>query len=278
MQIGTLKCDFKKRFYVMGILNVTPDSFSDGGQYNDPGRAIDRVHEMIAEGVDMIDVGGESTRPGAKLLPYEEEIQRIQPAIKRIRQEVDVPLSIDTRKSQVAHVALDEGVDMVNDVSAATFDPEMAYLVKEKGAPIVLMHMRGSPETMQSQTDYGDVAFEVKEYLQGRIQALVAQGVKKGQIIVDPGFGFAKDPGHNWQLMNRLETFQELGCPLLIGVSNKSFINKTFGDSFQGKLEVNLALAVAARLKGAGMIRVHQVAPTVKIRKAMEALEKVNEG
>jgi dihydropteroate synthase len=273
MRIGSLQCDFQKRFYVMGILNVTPDSFSDGGQYCDPGSAMDRVHEMIAEGVDLIDIGGESTRPGAECVSPEEEWARVGPVIQRIRQEAQIPLSIDTRKASVASKAVEAGVNLINDVSGGQFDIDMATVVQTTRLPYVVMHMRGIPTTMKQEAIYQDVVSEVNQELGQRIRSLLDQGVSQSQLILDPGLGFAKTAEQSWQLLSRLETLQKWGCPLLVGWSNKSFINSIIKDNNQGKLEVNLAIAAVARSKGAGLIRVHHVAPTVKVRKVMEILE-----
>ncbi|OGQ33276.1 MAG: dihydropteroate synthase [Deltaproteobacteria bacterium RIFCSPHIGHO2_02_FULL_50_15] len=273
MKIGPLQCDFKKRFYVMGILNVTPDSFSDGGAYHDPERAMDRVREMIAHGVDIIDIGGESTRPGAPGVSLEEELRRVQPVLKKIRQESNIPLSIDTRKAEVAQRALEAGTDMVNDVSAATFDPEMVSVVKKWGVPLVVMHSRGDPKTMASLADYGDVVLEVVRYLRQRVLDLTSQGVPFDKLILDPGLGFAKKPEHNWQILHRLELLCQLPQPILIGHSNKSFISNILGNKPHQLHDGNIAVAVLARMKGAGMIRVHEVASMVRVRRVMEAYE-----
>ena len=208
----------------MGILNVTPDSFSDGGKFNTTASALEQARDLIESGADIIDVGGQSTRPGAVDISLEEELHRVVPIVKSIRQEFSIPISVDTTKATVARAAIAAGADIVNDISGATFDDEMLPTVAELGVAIVLMHIRGTPQTMQNMTDYQDLMGEIYEFLQQRLEAAQASGISKSRIILDPGIGFAKTIDQNLEILRRLREFSTLGCPILVGVSRKSFI------------------------------------------------------
>lgn len=244
---------------VMGILNVTPDSFSDGGLWLDPQRAIDHALEMVADGAGIIDVGGESTRPGAEPVPAEEELRRVLPVIENLVRETDVPLSIDTRKPSVAEAAIDAGATIVNDTSGEQLDPDMDKIIASTGAAIIIMHSRGTPATMRELTQYGDIVANVVAFLQRRADELQSIGVARDAIAIDPGFGFAKDAGQSLTMLRRFEEFVALGYPVLAGTSRKSFIGAVLDTNEADRLEgtaVTVGLAVA---KGARIVRVHDV-------------------
>ncbi len=245
----------------MGVLNVTPDSFSDGGRYLDTGRAVERALQMAREGAQIIDIGGESTRPGAAEVPAEVECDRVLPVIGKLAGKLDRPISIDTRKALVAERALDAGAAMVNDVSAMTFDPEMAAVIARYRAAVVLMHMRGTPATMQRMARYGDVFGEVSRYLAQRARVAQSAGIAKSRIILDPGIGFAKQTSHNLKLLAGLPRLRRLGYPLLVGVSRKNFIRQIAGVG-QEELIFGTAAAVSlAVVAGAAIVRVHDPGP-----------------
>jgi dihydropteroate synthase len=267
---GTI--DMRRRTAVMGIVNVTPDSFSDGGKYFAPERAVARGEEFARSGADLVDIGGESTRPGAAPVSAEDEIARVVPVIRALRRKVAIPISIDTTKSQVARAALDEGADLVNDISALGFDPAMAALVAAERVPVVLMHMQGTPRTMQQGPAYKDVLEEVKSYLQRRIEFAMAAGVEADRIIVDPGIGFGKNLEHNLALVRGLSALAGLGRPVLVGTSRKTFIGKLLGAGPEERLEGSLAAAVATALAGANMIRVHDVKEAARAVRVADAL------
>ncbi|MHC4247561.1 MAG: dihydropteroate synthase [Planctomycetota bacterium] len=262
-----------ERVHVMGILNVTPDSFSDGGLHADPDAALEAALRMVEEGADIIDVGGESTRPGAPEVPADEEVRRVVPVIERVRARTDVPISIDTRKAPVARAALDAGADIVNDVSALRDDPGLAALSAERECPVVLMHMKGTPRTMQADPRYEDVGAEVREFLGGALARAEAAGVARERTIVDPGIGFGKTLEHNLALVNRLDELAALGRPVLIGASRKSFIGKTLSlDSPSDRLEGTLAVTALAVERGARIVRVHDVEANVRVVRMAEAV------
>jgi dihydropteroate synthase len=246
---------------VMGILNVTPDSFSDGGRYLDPERALRRAEEMVAQGAAVLDVGGESTRPGAEPVAPGEEIARVVPVIRRLRSRLAVPLSVDTRRAAVARAALAEGADIVNDVSALG-DPEMAAVVADAGAGLVLMHMRGTPRTMQVAPAYADVAEEVRAELEQALRRACAAGIAEERVVVDPGIGFGKTVRHNLELIARLHVLARLGRPILLGVSRKAFLGALLGGAPPEERVMGTAAAcVAGLLLGARIFRVHDVGP-----------------
>lgn len=257
---------------LIGILNVTPDSFSDGGLHTNPRMALERAREMVAEGAGMIDVGGESTRPGARPIDAEEEAARVVPVVRLLRSELDVPVSVDTRKSVVAREALKAGADVVNDVSALG-DPEMAGTVKEFGAGLVLMHMRGTPETMQVDPQYDDVAGEVAEELLRALDSARSAGIADDRVVVDPGIGFAKNQGHNLRMLAELGRLHTLGRPILLGVSRKAFIGALLGGVDPARRGVGTAAAcVAALLHGVRIFRVHEVG---LVREALTVAEAI---
>lgn len=270
--LGEYRLPLGQRTYVMGILNVTPDSFSDGGQYLDPGRAVARGLEMVAQGADLIDVGGESTRPGAEPVPVEEELRRVIPVIRRLAREVRVPISIDTYKARVAEAAVDAGARLLNDISAGRFDPEMPRLAARTGLPLVVMHMKGTPRTMQEAPWYEDVVGEVDQFFRERIQALTEAGVVREQLILDPGLGFGKRTQDNLVLLGQLGRFRHWGLPLLVGPSRKSFLGEVLGTPPQDRLEGTLAAVVTAVVQGADLVRVHDVEAIDRARRVVDAL------
>ncbi|MFO7253928.1 MULTISPECIES: dihydropteroate synthase [Limnochorda] len=270
--LGEYRLPLGQRTYVMGILNVTPDSFSDGGQYLDPGRAVARGLEMVAQGADLIDVGGESTRPGAEPVPVEEELRRVIPVIRRLAREVRVPISIDTYKARVAEAAVDAGARLLNDISAGRFDPEMPRLAARTGLPLVVMHMKGTPRTMQEAPWYEDVVGEVDQFFRERIQALTEAGVAREQLILDPGLGFGKRTQDNLVLLGQLGRFRHWGLPLLVGPSRKSFLGEVLGTPPQDRLEGTLAAVVTAVVQGADLVRVHDVEAIDRARRVVDAL------
>jgi dihydropteroate synthase len=250
-------------FQVMGILNVTPDSFSDGGCFSDPARAVEHGLAMEREGASIIDVGGESTRPGAEPVPEREELARVVPVIEGLRAAgLRAAISTDTSKARVAAAALDAGADLVNDVSALRADPGMAELVAARGVPCVLMHMQGEPRTMQRDPRYADVVGEVRAFLEERLRAARAAGIAEERIWLDPGIGFGKTMEHNLTLLRELGTLAELGRPIVIGTSRKSFLGGITGRDFTGLAAATLATSVLAYERGARVFRVHDVAPT----------------
>lgn len=262
------------RTYVMGIVNVTPDSFSDGGQFNSVATAMTQATKMVAAGVDILDIGGQSTRPGAAQIPLEEELRRTIPVIQALRQGLPgVVISIDTTRAAVAQEAIAVGADLINDISGATFDDQMLPLVRTTGAPIILMHMRGTPETMQSLTDYGDLIADLKAFFQQRIETALALGITPSQIILDPGIGFAKTALQNYGLLRHLEDFRTLGYPLLVGVSRKSFIGHVIQESDPKKRIWGTAAACAGAIAhGADILRVHDVPEMIDVCKVSDAL------
>ncbi|MFQ5802469.1 MAG: dihydropteroate synthase [Candidatus Methylomirabilales bacterium] len=258
----------------MGVLNVTPDSFSDGGLYLDPGRAVEHAHRIVEEGADLVDVGGESTRPGAEPVSTEEELRRILPLLRPLVEKLPVPISVDTYKADVAAVVLAEGVDLVNDISGLSCDARMASVVAEAGAGLVVSHMRGSPRTMQADPTYVDVLAEVREVLRERIRLAEAHGVHPEAIAVDPGIGFGKGVEHNLLLLKRLPELQALGKPVLIGPSRKSFIGKVLDLPVEERLEGTAAAVAVAIWQGARILRVHDVQAMVRVARMTDAIRK----
>lgn len=257
---------------LMGVLNVTPDSFSDGGRWLDPERAVAQGLALVAEGAALLDVGGESTRPGAAPVPADEEARRVLPVIRALARETAVPLAIDTRKAAVAEAALAAGAQIVNDVSALG-DPAMAPLVAASGAAIVLMHMRGEPATMQANPQYTDAVDEIYRWLEARLAAARAAGIAADRLVADPGIGFGKRLEDNTALLRRLEEFHSLGVPLLLGASRKSFLGALMDEADPGRrLEGSLAAAARAAQAGAQILRVHDVAATRRFLAAWRPL------
>ena len=250
--------DCSERTLVMGILNATPDSFSDGGEFLNAERALARALQMVEEGADVIDIGGESTRPGAEPVPASEEIERTVPIIGKLREQSDVFISIDTQKAEVARAAMAAGADMINDVSALG-DPQMAAVAAETGAGLVLMHMLGSPRTMQNNPQYNDVVSNVRSFLEERMALAVRQGVAEAQIVLDPGIGFGKTDEHNLALLNGIPELAAAGRPVLIGASRKSLFGRLLGREVDDRLAGSLAVAVFSVMCGAHILRVHDV-------------------
>ena len=257
---------------VMGIVNVTPDSFSDGGRFLDPKAALAHALQLIEQGAAIIDVGGESTRPGAAPVAEAEELRRVMPVLEGLAGRIQVPLSVDTMKPGVARAALQAGASIVNDVGAGRQTQAMWGLVAETGAGYVCMHMQGSPQTMQAQPAYSDVVREVGDFFAERLQRLCEFGVSRDQIILDPGIGFGKTLEHNLQLLAALRRFTRLERPLLLGVSRKSFIGKLLGTEMVARLPGALACACLAVASGAQMVRAHDVAETVQAIRMTEAI------
>jgi dihydropteroate synthase len=256
----------------MGILNVTPDSFSDGGRFLDPVLAVDQAQKMIAEGTDIIDIGGESTRPGASYVSEEEEITRIRPIVEALGKCTDVPLSIDTQKASVAQVALDCGASIVNDVSALQDDCRMAQVVQESGAGVVLMHRQGSSATMQEAPQYKDVVGEVKSFLSERVALARSMGISPDRIIIDPGIGFGKTCYHNLKILANIGEFLQLEQPLMIGLSRKAFIGELTGKPVTEREMGNAAAIATAVWQGAHILRVHDVAAMKDAIRVAQAL------
>jgi dihydropteroate synthase len=258
---------------VMGVLNVTPDSFSDGGRFVDPADAVAHARRMVDEGAALVDVGGESTRPGAASVPVGEELARVVPVLEEL---VGLPVSIDTSKAEVARRALELGAELVNDVTALRADPGLAEVVAGSGAFVCLMHMQGEPRTMQVAPQYDDVVSDVLAFLEERVAFAVESGIDERRICVDPGIGFGKSPDQNLELLRRLDEIGSLGRPVLVGVSRKSTLGKVLGDAEarEGGLAASLGAAVAAFERGAWMIRAHDVAETVEALAVAAAVER----
>jgi dihydropteroate synthase len=264
-----------ERTYLMGILNVTPDSFSDGGEFNSIETALAQARDMINYGVDIIDIGGESTRPNAVAVTVEEEIERVIPVIRQLRQQSSIPISIDTTKATVAREAIAAGADLVNDISGATFDEEMLSTVAGLDVPIILMHIRGNPQTMQSLTDYQDVVAEVAEFLRTRVDKAIACGIKRDKIIIDPGIGFAKKAEQSLELLQRLNELKTLELPILVGVSRKSFMRPILQqDDPKERIWGTAAACYGAIARGADILRVHDVAQMYDVCRVADAIER----
>jgi dihydropteroate synthase len=261
------------RTYIMGVLNVTPDSFSDGGEFISLQNALNQAQHLEISGADILDIGGQSTRPGAEEVSPEEEIKRVVPVIEALRSRSNCPISVDTYRAAVAAAALDAGADIINDVSGGTADPEMLPLIGDRQVPAILMHMRGTPKTMQSLTQYEDVVAEVAEKLQQHIHAAIACGVSTQQLILDPGIGFAKTQDQNLRLLRELPQFHKLGYPLLLGVSRKSFIGRIL-DRPEAKDRVwgTAAACTAAIAAGADLLRVHDLRAMSDVARVADVL------
>jgi dihydropteroate synthase len=256
----------------MGILNITPDSFSDGGLFYTPDKAYEQALLMFESGADIIDIGGESSRPGSEGIAIDEELERVIPVIKRVSKKTKVPISIDTVKSEVAEKALDAGACMVNDVSGLVNDPKIAEVSARRNAYLVLMHMRGTPRNMQKNTGYDDMISEISSFLGAAAQRATESGVAKERIVIDPGIGFGKSVEGNFEILKNLNRFLSLGFHLMVGVSRKSFIGKTLDLDIGERLEGSLAAACYAVLNGADILRVHDVAQT---KRAITIIEKI---
>ena len=265
---------FPRPALVMGIVNVTPDSFSDGGRFLEAGAAVKQALSLVEQGAEIIEIGGESTRPGATPVEETEELRRVMPVVEGLAQRVRVPIAIDTMKAGVARVALQAGASIVNDVAANRTDEKMWQIVAEAGAGYVCMHMQGTPQTMQLNPTYGDVVSEVAEFFSDRIERMRGCGMGREQIILDPGVGFGKNLEHNLRLLAGLRSFTKLGRPILLGVSRKSFIGKLLGAELAARLPAGLACACLAVEAGVQIIRAHEVAETVQAVQMTEAILK----
>jgi dihydropteroate synthase len=271
-RVGERAFDCSERTLVMGILNVTPDSFSEDGRFFDPGEAVRHAAQMVSDGADVVDVGGESTRPGSEPVPADEEIRRVLPVIERIvEQNPDTPISIDTRKAAVADRALTAGATIVNDVSAGA-DPEMLDVVRKHDASIVLMHMKGEPKTMQEAPQYEDVVGEVHEFLRGRIEAAEFAGIDAERIAIDPGIGFGKSLEHNLELLRGIDAFLDLGRPVLVGPSRKRFIGTLLDVPEDERVEGTIGAVAWLVSHGAHVVRVHDVREVVRAVRVIDAI------
>jgi len=271
LAFGGISHDLTARSLIMGILNITPDSFSDGGRFMDTDTALRQAEIMVEQGADIIDIGGESTRPGAARISVEEEIRRVTPMVRAIKCRFDVAVSVDTVKAPVASLSLAEGADMINDVSGLQFDPDMASAVAQAGVPVIIMHTSGEPEVMQKLTDYSDVVESIKTFLQKQSSIALENGIKRDKIIVDIGIGFGKTVEQNFSLIKHLRQFCEMGYPVLLGASRKSFIGNTLNLPVDERLEGTLAMQTAAYLAGARIFRVHDVKEARRTADLLEA-------
>ena len=276
--------EFGRQTCIMGVVNVTPDSFSDGGIFLSCDAAVAQWEKLAADGADILDIGGESTRPFSEPVPEDEEIRRVVPVIEKLAKRLSIPISVDTMKAAVARRALEAGAAMINDISALRFDPDMAAVAKAFDTPVVLMHMLGNPKTMQKLPAYDDLIREIRDFLEDAIRQAVSQGISKSKLIGDPGIGFGKTVSHNLILINHIESFASLEVPILVGPSRKSFIRKLLKDEPGEELspdspivETGTQAAVAAAvLRGAHIVRVHDVAntrATIRILDAMKAAQ-----
>jgi dihydropteroate synthase len=277
----TLACggrylDFSVKTGIMGILNVTPDSFYDGGRYLDPQAAVDRAHQMVAEGADIIDIGGQSSRPGSDPVPEVEEANRVLPVVEAVAQSVSAMISVDTYRAAIARAALEAGAHLINDISALRFDPALLGVVAQHRAPLILMHMQGMPRTMQLDPRYEALIDEVFAFLQGRLAAAEAGGIAAEHLLIDPGIGFGKGARHNLELLRKLHHFHALGQPLVIGTSRKAFIGWILGTNVDERLEGTAATVAAAIAHGADIIRVHDVLAMARVARVMDAMLRPN--
>jgi dihydropteroate synthase len=267
--------DFAAKTAVMGILNVTPDSFSDGNRYFDPLKAVEHALKMVEDGADIIDVGGESTRPGSEAVAPDEELRRVVPVIEAIAKRVAVPISIDTYKASVASAALNAGASIINDISGLKFDSDMAGVAAESGAYVIVMHIKGTPRDMQKDPVYSDLIEEVLDYLKESVRMAEAAGVERSRIIIDPGIGFGKTVDHNLQILKNLSDFRGLGLPILVGASRKTFIGKILdGAGTSERLEGTAAAVAIAVMNGADIVRVHDVKEMAKVVKVADAIKR----
>jgi dihydropteroate synthase len=244
----------------MGVLNVTPDSFSDGGEFYRPSAALAQAQHLVEAGADILDIGGQSTRPGAEQISVEEELQRVLPVVEAVRSQLSVPISVDTTRAVVARASVEAGADMINDISGGTFDPDMFSTVAQLGVPIVLMHIRGTPQTMQQFTDYHDLIGEIYEFLERQLAAAREAGILRSHLIIDPGIGFAKTAEQNLDILRQLPSFRALGVPMLVGVSRKSFIGRILNQPDPKARVWGTAAACCGAIAGsADILRVHDV-------------------
>ncbi|MGK7948649.1 MAG: dihydropteroate synthase [Xenococcaceae cyanobacterium] len=265
--------DWGQKTYLMGILNVTPDSFSDGGQFNELESALTQAQYMIRHGADIIDIGGESTRPNAATITLEEELNRVVPVITKIRQVSSIPISIDTSKAKVAQAAIEAGADIVNDISGGTFDEKMLPTVAKLQVPIILMHIKGTPRTMQQLTNYNNLITEIYDFLQQQMQKAIALGIEKSRLIIDPGIGFAKNQQQNLEILQCLREFKSLNVPILVGTSRKSFIGHILQKSApQDRIWGTAATCCSAIASGADILRVHDLPEMYDVARVADAI------
>ena len=274
LQWDKYELDLDKRTYVMGVLNVTPDSFSDGGKYYSLEAAVEHGLAMAEQGADILDIGGESTRPFSERVTTQEEIDRVGPVIEALSKHVDVPISIDTYKSEVAKYALDAGASIINDISALRFDPALGPLAADRGVPVILMHMKGTPENMQKNPKYDDVVGEVSDFLEDAINRATQSGIPEDMVVIDPGIGFGKTFDHNLIILRDLGRFQALQRPILIGTSNKSFIGHVLDKPVEQRAVGTMATVAVAVLNGAHIVRVHNVEMAVDTVRMVDAIRK----
>jgi dihydropteroate synthase len=272
IKCGKYSLEIGKRTLMMGVVNVTPDSFSDGGQFFHAEKAIEHAKRLAKEGADIIDIGGESTRPGSDSVTLEEEMRRVIPVIEGVSKMVEVPISIDTYKSEIAKIALDKGASMINDISALRFDAKIADIAVDYDVPLILMHMKGTPKNMQIDPTYDSVVNEIKEFLRERVNFAVSKGVPRNSIIIDPGIGFGKTTEHNYEIIRRLSELKELDLPILIGTSRKSFIGKTLDLDVNERLEGTLATITMSIINGADIVRVHDVKEVRRAARMTDAI------
>lgn len=272
-QLRTRKLSLDETPLLMGIVNVTPDSFSDGGKFLDPQLAVDHALRLEAEGADILDIGGESTRPGSDSVSEQEELSRVLPVIEELIKQTELPLSIDTSKSVVAREAVAAGAEIINDVTGLEGDSQMASTAAEIGAAVCAMHSQGTPKTMQNDPHYGDVVQEVYQYLESRRDSLIEQGVAAEKICLDPGIGFGKTTDHNLQLIRNLENFQRLNSPLLVGHSRKRFLGELIGDMDADRTLATIASSLLLATKGVSILRVHDVGPVAESLAVLRACD-----
>ncbi len=266
--------DFFSRTHIMGVINVTPDSFSDGGSFFEPEKAIEQGLKMAEQGADILDIGGESTRPGAEPVTVAEELKRVLPVIEELSGRISIPISIDTYKAEVARRALRSGAEIVNDISGLRFDPQMVEVAREFDCPVMLMHIQGTPRNMQENPTYQDVVGELKEYFARQLEWAESKEIDTTKLIIDPGIGFGKNLEHNLEILKRLPEFKQLERPILVGLSRKSFIGKILDLPVEERLEGSLAAMAYAIMQGANIVRVHDVKESVRVAKMIDQLRK----
>lgn len=274
LKFHNFEFNFLKKTYIMGIVNVTPDSFFNGGRYFDVQKAVDHAFRLVEEGADILDIGGESTRPGAEPVSIDEELRRVIPVIEAISKRISIPISIDTYKARVAEETIKAGATIINDISGLRFDPEMPEIVRKYKVPVVVMHIKGTPKDMQKNPYYEALIPEIIEYLRNSIVIAKQAGIDENMIIIDPGIGFGKLPEHNLTIIKNLKEFSNLGRPLLVGVSRKSFIGKVLNEASPEKRLEGTASAVAISvINGANIVRVHDVGFMSKVVKMADAIK-----
>ncbi|HLO83473.1 MAG TPA: dihydropteroate synthase [Nostocaceae cyanobacterium] len=273
LTIGDRSFVWGQQTYIMGVLNVTPDSFSDGGEFNTTSAALNQALGMVAAGADIIDIGGQSTRPNAEQITLEEELNRVIPVIELLRPKINIPISVDTTRAEVAQASVQAGANLVNDISGGTFDPQMLPVVASLNVPIILMHIRGNPQTMQKLTDYQDLMADIYNFLAQQIAAATKVGIEPAKIIIDPGIGFAKDGEQNLEILRRLQLLKKLDCPILVGASRKSFIGRILNQPDpKARVWGTAAACCAAISNGADILRVHDVKEMREVSMVADAI------